>query len=71
MNYIVLRAACAEFYLNKKAMKNFLAFPAGYRKRFLFWIDNAKRVETKTARINQTVLMAAMNKKPGLKGFKL
>jgi uncharacterized protein YdeI (YjbR/CyaY-like superfamily) len=55
----------------KKALENFQAFPAGYRSRFLFWIDSAKRPETRTARINQTVLMAAANKKPGIKGFKL
>lgn len=56
---------------SKKALENFKAFPPGYRKRFLFWIDSAKRPETKAARIEQTVLMAAANKKPGLKGFKL
>ena len=56
---------------NKKALENFQAFPAGYRKRFLFWIDSAKNPETKAARIKQTLLMAAANKKPGLKGFKL
>jgi uncharacterized protein YdeI (YjbR/CyaY-like superfamily) len=56
---------------NKKALENFTAFPSGYRKRFLFWIDSAKTPETKEARIKQTVLMAAANKKPGLKGFKL
>ena len=55
----------------KKALKNFLAFPSGYRKRFLFWIDSAKTPATKAARIKQTFLMAAANKKPGLKGFKL
>ena len=55
----------------KKAMKNFLAFPPSYRKRFLFWIDSAKTPLTKAARIKQTVLMAAANKKPGAKGFKL
>ncbi len=55
----------------KKALENFHAFPAGYRSRFLFWIDSAKRPETRTVRINQTVLMAAANKKPGIKGFKL
>jgi len=54
-----------------KALANFLAFPASYRKRFFFWIDSAKRPETKAARIKQTLLMAAANKKPGLKGFKL
>jgi len=56
---------------NKKALKNFLAFPPGYRKRFLYWIDSAKTAGTKAARIKQTLLMAAANKKPGLKGFKL
>jgi len=56
---------------NKKAMANFLAFPPSYRKRFFFWIDSAKTPVTKAARIKQTLLMAAANKKPGLKGFKL
>src|SRR5215204_2750450 len=51
---------------NKKAFENFQAFPPGYRKRFLFWIDSAKGSETKAARIRQTLLMAAANKKPGL-----
>lgn len=56
---------------NKKALENFQTFPPGYRKRFLFWIDSAKTPRTKAARIKQTLLMAAANKKPGLKGFKL
>lgn len=54
---------------NKKALENFKAFPASYRKRFLFWIDSAKRPETRDSRIKQTVLMAIANKKPGVKGF--
>ena len=56
---------------NKKALENFHAFPPGYRKRFLFWIDSAKTPGTKAARIKQTLLMAATNTKPGPKGFKL
>ena len=56
---------------NKKVLANFLAFPPGYRKRFLFWIDSAKTTSTKDARIRQTVLMAGANKKPGANGFKL
>ena len=56
---------------NKKALANFLTFPPSYRKRFLFWIDSAKTPLTKAVRIKQTLLMAAANKKPGLKGFKL
>jgi uncharacterized protein YdeI (YjbR/CyaY-like superfamily) len=34
-------------------------------------IDSAKLSIMREARIKQTVLMAAVNKKPGLKGFKL
>ncbi|MBC7874813.1 MAG: YdeI/OmpD-associated family protein [Ferruginibacter sp.] len=56
---------------NKKALKNFTDFSLSNRKRFLSWIDSAKQTATRTARINQTVLMAAANKKPGVKGFKL
>ncbi len=56
---------------NKKAFENFNAFPIGYRRRFLFWIDSAKRPGTRKIRIKQTVLMAAANKKPGIAGFKL
>ena len=56
---------------NKKALENFQAFPQGYRKRFLFWIDSAKTPGTRAARIKQTFLMAVANKKPGLKGFKM
>jgi uncharacterized protein YdeI (YjbR/CyaY-like superfamily) len=59
------------FAKNKKALKNFRSFAPGYRKRFLFWISSAKRPETKEARIEQTVRMAAADKKPGPKGFKL
>ena len=56
---------------NKKALNNFNGFPPSYRKQFLSWIDSAKRPETRTARIKQTVLMAAANKKPGINGFVL
>jgi uncharacterized protein YdeI (YjbR/CyaY-like superfamily) len=56
---------------NKKALANFRAFPVSYRRQFLFWIDSAKRPETREARLQQTLLMAAANKKPGVNGFKL
>jgi uncharacterized protein YdeI (YjbR/CyaY-like superfamily) len=55
---------------NKKAVENFLKFSVSTRRQFLYWIDSAKRPETKDARIKQTVLMAAANKKPGPQGFK-
>lgn len=59
------------FARNKKAKMNFASFSLSIRKQFLFWIDSAKRPETRQARLRQTLLMAAANKKPGLKGFKL
>jgi uncharacterized protein YdeI (YjbR/CyaY-like superfamily) len=60
-----------ELNKNKTALKNFNAFPPGYRRRFLFWIDSAKRPETRAKRVKQSVLMAKENKKPGLRGFKI
>lgn len=59
------------FEKNKKAKENFQRFSFSIRKQFLSWIDSAKRPETRTARLKQTVLMAKANTKPGLKGFKL
>lgn len=59
------------FSKNKKARENFGLFSMSIRKQFLFWIYSAKRPETRTARLQQTLLMAAANKKPGLQGFKL
>jgi len=56
---------------NKAALNNFKSFSPSYRKQFLYWIDSAKRPQTRDARIKQTVLMAAANKKPGPTGFKL
>jgi uncharacterized protein YdeI (YjbR/CyaY-like superfamily) len=59
------------FIKNKKAKANFHNFSFSIRKQFLSWIDSAKRPETRKARLQQTMLMAAANRKPGLQGFKL
>ena len=59
------------FAKNKKAKENFQQFSFSIRKQFLAWIDSAKRPETRMQRIQQTLLMAAANKKPGATGFKL
>jgi uncharacterized protein YdeI (YjbR/CyaY-like superfamily) len=59
------------FAKNRKARANFFAFPVFARRQFMHWINKAKRPETRKARIRQTVLMAAANKKPGVKGFQL
>jgi uncharacterized protein YdeI (YjbR/CyaY-like superfamily) len=59
------------FYRNKKAKTNFDNFPVFTRRQFLYWINVAKRPETRKARVKQAVLMSAANKKPGIKGFKM
>lgn len=59
------------FTKNKKAKNNFENFAIFTRRQFLYWINSAKRPETRVARIKQAILMCAANKKPGITGFKL
>jgi uncharacterized protein YdeI (YjbR/CyaY-like superfamily) len=44
-----------------QAQKNWEAFPASTRRGILEWIFNAKKPETKTKRIHETVTLAAQN----------
>lgn len=59
------------FSKNKKAKINFENFPVFTRRQFLYWINSARRDETRKARVKHAALMCAANKKPGIKGFKL
>jgi uncharacterized protein YdeI (YjbR/CyaY-like superfamily) len=45
------------------AARNFAAFAPSARKAYLYWINAAKRPETRTARIREVVRLAAANKK--------
>jgi uncharacterized protein YdeI (YjbR/CyaY-like superfamily) len=49
---------------NKIASKYFEAFSNSSKKNILFWIESAKRMETRLKRIEQTVNSAAQNKNP-------
>jgi uncharacterized protein YdeI (YjbR/CyaY-like superfamily) len=49
------------FDKNKTAFKNFQAFASSSKRIILEWILNAKRPETRTQRIKQTVELAAKN----------
>jgi len=51
---------------NKKALENFNNFAPSYKKLYIRWILNAKRPETRTKRIKQTVKWSVENKKPGM-----
>lgn len=48
---------------NPTANDNFQAFNASSKKGILWWIESAKRPETRQKRIEQTVAMAAQNKR--------
>lgn len=52
---------------NEVANKYFEAFSNTVKKNILFWIVSAKRPETRSSRIEQTISSAACNKNPLLK----
>jgi uncharacterized protein YdeI (YjbR/CyaY-like superfamily) len=49
------------FFSNKKARENFEEFPASVKKGILHWIISAKKPETRSKRIHDTVSMAEKN----------
>jgi uncharacterized protein YdeI (YjbR/CyaY-like superfamily) len=49
---------------NERARKYFEAFNNSSKKNILFWIESAKRPETRLKRIIQTINSAAQNKNP-------
>ncbi|MGL5871619.1 MAG: YdeI/OmpD-associated family protein [Xenococcaceae cyanobacterium] len=49
---------------NEIANQYFQAFSKTVKKNILFWIESAKRPETRLTRIEQTISSAAQNKKP-------
>ncbi len=48
---------------DKNALKNFEALNNSLKKQTLWWIENAKKPETRLRRIQPTVTMAAQNRK--------
>jgi uncharacterized protein YdeI (YjbR/CyaY-like superfamily) len=46
-----------------KAARHFDAFPPSSKKTILFWIQDAKRAETRAKRIAETVRLAARNER--------
>lgn len=49
------------FGANKKALKNFLAFPPGVKKQLYFWVLSAKTETTRSSRIKEIVTKAGRN----------
>jgi uncharacterized protein YdeI (YjbR/CyaY-like superfamily) len=50
---------------NDAAYKNFINFPPSSRKLYIFWLNDAKREETRKTRIARIVLQSEKNMKPG------
>ena len=44
-----------EFDKNKIALENYSNFSKSYRKSYLYWLNQAKRVETRQNRINEII----------------
>lgn len=49
---------------NQTAKLNFEKFSNSLKKNILFWIDSAKRPETRLKRIEQTIISVAQNRNP-------
>mgnify|MGYP000253518319 CR=1 FL=1 len=49
------------FDKNKKALANFMAFTRGQRKSYLYWLNQAKREDTKQKRIVEIVSLCEQN----------
>ncbi|MES2410828.1 MAG: YdeI/OmpD-associated family protein [Bacteroidota bacterium] len=49
------------FAKNKKALDNYNSFSPSYRKSYLYWLNQAKREETRTARVAEIVNLCEQN----------
>ncbi len=48
---------------NKKAWKNFQAFPPSYQRMTIGWIASAKKEETQSARLEQLIEFSTANQR--------
>jgi uncharacterized protein YdeI (YjbR/CyaY-like superfamily) len=51
---------------NIQAYNNFINFPQGSRRMYVLWLNDAKRIETRNARIIKIVERSARNLKAGM-----
>ncbi len=49
------------FHTNKLALDNFNAFSKTYKKSYLYWLNQAKRPETRQSRIAEIILLCEQN----------
>ncbi len=51
------------FNRDKVAYINYFGFAPSYRKNYLYWLNQAKREETRQKRINAIITLCKLNKK--------
>ena len=51
----------SAFAKNNKALDNYNSFSPSYRKSYLYWLNQAKREETRSTRISQIVTLCEQN----------
>jgi uncharacterized protein YdeI (YjbR/CyaY-like superfamily) len=57
----------ARLEKNDRAWRNFQSMAPSERRRYIFWIDSAKREETRSRRLAEAVTLLSKNEKLGLK----
>ena len=62
-NLIIPEDLQSAFNRNPRAFENYSNFARGYRKRYLSWLKQAKREETRLKRINEIIRLCAANQK--------
>jgi uncharacterized protein YdeI (YjbR/CyaY-like superfamily) len=60
-NGIMPEDLALAFEQNKTALDNYNKFSPSYRKSYLYWLNQAKRVETRKARIAEIVSLCEQN----------
>ncbi|MCH9664080.1 MAG: YdeI/OmpD-associated family protein [Gammaproteobacteria bacterium] len=62
-NLIVPLDLQKEFDVHPKAFANYQSFAKTYKKNYLYWLNQAKKEETRQKRIKEIVVRCAANKK--------
>ncbi len=65
-NLLIPDDLAEAFKINPVAYNNFKNFPPSSRKLYVFWLKDAKRPETRLARITRIVERAEKNVKAGM-----
>lgn len=62
-NLIIPEDLQKSFDKNPQAFENYKSFPRGSRKSYLYWLNHAKRSETREKRISEIIKLCTENKK--------